>query len=439
MKKVASIIFSSIILLAAGQVQALDTSGLHSCSDVATPTITGPGPDGDKCHAAILKSVGKFLKTKVGAESKCLSRNEPVLCPDAKGLSKIQKAALKANSSIVKACGDDTAQAALGGFYGGVSDENIIGQCLLGQNAVLADLFLGITHGVPGDILKSSSEKCGKTVAKSAVKYLTGISKATTNCLAKVAVDGATCVGSRVAGAWDDPSDAKAAKGYSKAREKLAKGINKKCSDIPGKQLAEGELGFLISMRSCPGTTTTAGLIDCLSCTSENTWLGILDQVYNESAAAIVAEGESLQDAVDAAATGDKILILSGTYEEEILISAVRKCSGGVDDGVALHPAPAWSTTQTLLRAMVSRSWVAVLPLPVARCCGGLLAWVLLPTVSLPSRSMVLSSRAWSLKTGTRTEFSSAVPKESPSVTLSATVVPRRTRLTESSRYRATT
>jgi parallel beta-helix repeat protein len=335
MKKVVGLIFSSIILLAAGQAQALDTSGLHSCTDVAAPTIAGPGPDGEKCHAAILKSVGKFLKTKVGTKGKCLAKNEPVLCPDAKGQSKIQKIALKSEASIAKACIDSTDQAALGGFYGGLADETIIGQCLLGQNAVLADLFLGITHGVPGNILKSSSEKCGKTATKSAVKFLTGISKATTKCLSKVAVDGATCVGSRVAGAWVDPSDAKAAKGYSKAREKLAKGINKKCSDIPGKQLAEGELGFLISMRSCPGTTTTQGLIDCLSCTGENTWLGILDQVYNESAAAIVAEGESLQAAVDSAATGDKILILSGTYEEEILISAVRKCSGGVDDGVA--------------------------------------------------------------------------------------------------------
>ncbi len=336
MKKLATVIFSSIILLAAGQVQALDTSGLDSCTDVATPSIAGPGPDGEKCHAAILKSVGKFLKTKLGTESKCLAKNEPVLCPDAKGQSKIQKIALKSQDSIAKACEDDTAQAALGGFYGlATAHENIIGQCVLGQNAVLADLFLGITHGVPGDLLKSSSEKCGKTVAKSSVKFLTGISKATTKCLGKVAVDGATCVGSRVAGAWVDPTDVKAAKGYSKAREKLAKDINKKCSDIPGKQLAEGELGFLISMRSCAGTSTTQGLIDCLSCTGENTWLGMLDQVYNESAAAIVAEGESLQAAIDSAATGDKILILPGTYEEEILISAVRKCSGGVDDGLA--------------------------------------------------------------------------------------------------------
>ncbi|MFP6625802.1 MAG: parallel beta-helix domain-containing protein [Deltaproteobacteria bacterium] len=280
---------------------------------------------GTKCQKTAAKMGSKFLKIKLKTDGKCRSKQEPGRCPTAKGVQKIEKVATKASAKINKICDHDAVHA-LVNAYADIAHDNpeAVASCTLGQHNALAEIFIGITHGTPGIISNRSGRAgCVKALGKAAIKYATTLNKAVNKCLSKN-VGSDTCIGSHVAGSFVAPTEPKAAALMEKARAKAMAGIDKKCSDNPDKNItASGPNGYISSIFACPGATTTEDLKSCVACSSRNFMFEAANQQYSEDAVAYINDQTpgGIQGLVDTVTAGNKVLIGSGTYAEEVVIN----------------------------------------------------------------------------------------------------------------------
>ncbi len=295
------------------------------CSSQSFST-TAPTGDGVGCQAAISKNINKFAKSAVKTRGKCLTKQDPTACPNAKDDAKIAKAALKAADGIVKKC-SPSALAGLSNSYAAFTDVTDIGTCATSQVSALANIFLGLTHGTPGVLnTDDARDGCAKTLAKESVKLQASLHKTIGKCVdgahkkgleatdCSVATDGTGLVA---------PTDVKTAGKLQKAIDKATSKIEGACDALTTAQIE--------SMFACPGATTAADLVACAVCSSAEYSFEFLDAAYNETGTIVTAAG-GLQNAVDAASAGDKLLLLPGTYEEEVLLPA-GVCVGGSEDG----------------------------------------------------------------------------------------------------------
>jgi parallel beta-helix repeat protein len=363
-----------LTLLLAAPPSFAGTAGPFNCQDRTPRAITLPGDAGEKCQQAIAKEGAKFLKAKTSTLSKCMLKSAPGACPAASDTTKIEQAATKASEKIAKACADDASQQALGSKYANVTDENLIGSCMLSQHNAFADLIVAEATGantqdfiVEGKDAKAR-KKCIAEANKSGVGWALDVVAAIQKCIdgriKKGPADGIAeaCIGSFSGAVFTPPTDAKTAGTIEKLRAKTVSKIDSKCGPGVGT--------WLPSVFACGGAQSAAELESCLLCEGWNKAVSIVEQQYAEDADAFVAPGaNALQNAVSAAAPGTKLLITSGTYPDPATIAVsdlqLVGCGGATNDRPLLEPPTpdvsrgiqAASQTDLLFQSLEVRNW----------------------------------------------------------------------------------
>ncbi len=208
---------------------------------------------------------------------------------------------------------------------------------MLSQHNATADVAVGNSTGLstedfPGEDNKARG-KCVKELSNSGAKYIDKARKIAAKCIDKQMKDGvggdlvATCVGQYSGGVFTPPTDPKAAAGQTDLITKTEAKIAKKCDEAPG---------YIPSIYACAGATSVADLQDCIICGGWEAALDLLEQAYSESGTLVTNDPNAIQTAVDAASPGDKLLIASGDYEEEVVITTnglqLVGCGGASDD-----------------------------------------------------------------------------------------------------------
>ena len=315
-----------------------------TCPDRVPVSITSAAAGSVKCQKAIAKEGGKYAKKKLKGEAKCRLKEATGSCPDAKTAQKIDKAASDAETKIAKACADDTVQAGLSNSYASLTDDADITSCMLSQHNATADVAVGNSTGVstedfPGEDNKARG-KCVKELSNSGAKYIDKARKIAAKCIDKQMKDGvggdlvATCVGQYDPnGVFTPPSDPKTAVSQTDLITKTEAKVAKKCDEAPG---------YIPSIYACAGATTVADLQDCIICGGWDATLDLLEQEYSESGTLVSNDPNAVQTAVDAASPGDKLLISSGDYTEEVIISTnglqLVGCGGATGDRPVFRP-----------------------------------------------------------------------------------------------------
>lgn len=308
-----------------------------TCPDRVPVAITSAAAGSVKCQAAIAKEGGKYAKKKLQGEAKCRQKEATGSCPDAKTAQKIANAASDATAKITKACADDAAQAGLSNSYASLTDDTLITSCMLSQHNATADVAVGNSTGVstedfPGEDNKARA-KCVKELSSGGAKYIDKARKIAAKCIDKQMKDGvggdlvATCVGLYSGGVLTPATDPKTAASQADLVTKTEAKIAKKCAEAPG---------YIPSIYACVGATSVADLQDCIICGGWDAALDLLEQAYSESGTLVSTGSNAIQTAVDAASLGDKLLIASGDYTEEVVITTnnlqLVGCGGASDD-----------------------------------------------------------------------------------------------------------
>jgi parallel beta-helix repeat protein len=306
-----------------------------SCPDRTPAAIAAVSAASVKCQATISKVALGFAKAKLKAMGKCLGQQVPGACPGTKENDKITKAAQKAAEKITAECGADAVQAGLTSSYADLTDDTVVTSCMLSQHNATADVLLGDIAGTAGEVRSHPNrDKCVKTLNKTGIKNATGAHKIINKCLDqqnKLGTAGdlaAVCVGHWAGGTFVAPTDAKAATSLAKLQTKTEAAVLNGCTGTPAT--------LIPSIYACAGAANIADLQECIVC---KTWDGVLDLVEQENSenATYVASGPgAIQTAVNAASVGDKLLIASGDYAEEISIATdglkLVGCGGATDD-----------------------------------------------------------------------------------------------------------
>jgi parallel beta-helix repeat protein len=319
----------------------------QGCAERTPRAITAPSSAGLDCQRAIAKEGAKFVKAKTSALSKCLLKSAAGACPDTQTTTKVEQAAQKAAEKIANACADDAAQAGLGSSYAALTDEAQIGSCMLSQHNATADLLVGNATGVSTEPLPAGAlpagfpdadnkarKKCISQANKTGVSYALGVLSAVGKCLDKRLKDAVTadleetCVGSYDGTGFVAPTDPKTAGKLTSLRDGALAKLDKKCSSGVGT--------WLPSVFACGGAESVAELQDCLLCQGWNDAVDLVEQQYAENGSFVAHAAGAVQDAVDAAATGAKLLIQSGDYEESVVIDTdglqLVGCGGATGD-----------------------------------------------------------------------------------------------------------
>jgi parallel beta-helix repeat protein len=345
-KEVAVPLLSLAVLTAAafalGLAQrSLAGNGGPLCPDRTPLAIAAPAAGSAKCQTAIAKEGAKFLKTKTSALSKCLMKSAPGVCPAAADVEKTEQAAQKAAEKIAKACGEDAVQDGLSSSYGELADESSISSCMLSQHNAIAELLVRNATGVytgdfPGEDNKARG-KCVAEAAKRGVDFGLQASSAMSKCIEKQIQAGnaenlaPVCVGSLGKGSFTLPSDEKTAEKLGKLFEIVQGKIAKKCGP--------GEGSFLPSVFACDGAVTADELADCLACQGWHDAVSFVEHQYAETGTLVTG---SIEDAVNAAAAGQKLLIPPGTYAEGVTLEqsglALVGCGGATNDRPVIVP-----------------------------------------------------------------------------------------------------
>ncbi len=317
------------------------------CLDRAPAAITSVPDVSRKCQETMAKEGNKFMKKKLTTLDKCRIKEPAGTCPTAKDEDKIRKAVLKAAEKITKECGDDAAQAGLTSAYASYTDDTIISSCMLSQHNVEGELIAAYSHGATTEawpVTGKDREKCIKEIGKSSWKYFDLAWKHSNNCIKKQMKDGAAgnlsdvCIGSWSGGAFVPPTDEKTADKLSKLLEKTEDKIAKKCDPTE-------VTGELASIFACAGATTVADLQECIVCGGWEAAVDVLEHQYAEDGSFVAHGVDVIQTAVTAASDGDKLLIASGTYEEEVVVAnhdlSIVGCGGASDDRpIVVPPTP---------------------------------------------------------------------------------------------------
>lgn len=313
-------------------------AGPFSCPDRAPLAVTAPAPAASKCQKAISKESAKFVKTKTKTLSKCLLKSAPGSCPSAQDVTKIEKAALKASDKIAKSCADDARQAALASSYSALQDEAVIGSCLLSQGNATAEILVANATGVSTEPLplpgldNKARGKCVKEANKRGVGFALGVQNAIAKCLDKGIKQGVanlaeTCIGSFSGGVLTPATDEKTAKKIDKLVQQATSALDKKCG--PGAET------WLPSVFACGGSESAVELENCLLCEGWAHAVDLIEQQYAETGS-YVPSGTSIEDAVNAAPEGEKLLIAPGDYAEQVTIEtdglSLVGCGGATND-----------------------------------------------------------------------------------------------------------
>ncbi len=319
---------------------------IASCPDKAPAAITTVGAAALKCQETIAKESGKYIKAKLKSAAKCKLKNPAGACPTSDDTAKLLKAADKASEKIEKACAVDGAQGALTSSYNSSTDESVISSCVLGQHTVLANFVSAETIGVTTEELPGTGKEranCIKEVAKSGIAIVTGLQKNATKCIAKQMKDGAAvdlapvCVGAFSGGAFVLPTDPKTSDKQAKLFQKIDDKIAKKCGDAE-------TLGQIAGMFGCAGSETVADLQACLTCTGFDAVADAVSEEYSETGSFVANAAGALGTAVAAATPGQKLLIGSGDYPEEVEVTTnglqLVGCGAATDDRPRIIPPP---------------------------------------------------------------------------------------------------
>lgn len=317
------------------------------CPDMSPPIVTAPAAAGAKCQSAMAKAGSKFIATKMKTESKCIMQFDEALCPDTNGTAKVVSAGQKAVTKISSSC-DETALLALSSSYNGGLAEGFTGatagSCMLSQNNVEAKIMIGNSNGPPAAWGGAPERgKCAQAVSGAANKFVKSVLKGVNKCVAGQTKAGTPgdlgpiCIGSWAGGTFTAPTDTKAADGIAKATVKAEASIQKSCGD---NLIAAASIETLFA---CEGASTAEDLKNCVVCNNWGSLLSVFEQQYSETASALVQPAAgALQAAVNAAAPGDKLLIDSGDYEEEVIVStdnlALVGCGGATDERPTITP-----------------------------------------------------------------------------------------------------
>jgi len=300
-------------------------AGGFSCPDRAPLAVTAPGDAASSCQKAIAKESANFVKTKTQALSKCMLKSAPGSCPSADDTAKIESAALKASEKIAKACADDAEQAALGSSYSALSDESVIGSCLLSQGSATADILVANATGVSTEDLplpgldNKARAKCTKETNKTGVNFALNVRNEMAKCLDKAIKQGtadlaAACIGSFAGGVFVPPTESKTAGKIAKLVEKASKALDKKCGAGAGT--------WLPSVFACGGAESVAELQQCLLCEGWGHAVDLVEQQYAETGVFVENGAGAIETAVNAAAPGAKLLIEPGDYAEQVTIES---------------------------------------------------------------------------------------------------------------------
>ncbi|HYC53361.1 MAG TPA: parallel beta-helix domain-containing protein [Candidatus Binatia bacterium] len=300
------------------------------CHDRAALQITAPSADGVACQSAIAKNSQKFVKTLVKTRGKCISKGDHTACPNEKDDLKIAKAALKAETAITAACGNVSA---LGSSYSTAQGIDV-GSCTLSQHHGTGEIFVGLTHGAAGVVSGAlGRDACVSSIAKEAQKVLPAVLKAVDKCIETRIKDGELtdigdeCLGSMSGGVYTPPGDTDTSDAIAAALAKSSEAVMEDCNSLSP--------AVIESLFACPGATTGADVVECLQCSTLDATFEIVEQQYAETGTVVADVGASpIQDAVDAAAAGDKLLIRSGAYNESIIMKPAL-CVGGSEPGTA--------------------------------------------------------------------------------------------------------
>lgn len=314
-----------------------------TCPDALRRPIPLPEKAGQKCQKAIAKEASKFAATRMQTLAKCMQEQVPGLCPEAKDTTKIEKAADKAAGKIVKACGTD-AIAGLATSYSTAPDGDVIQSCTLSQHTAWTTVLLGLNNGTPGKIVEDKArDTCAKELSKQGNAYLKSALAIMNKCFKAQMKSGtagadvsAACVPAWGQGALILPSDSKTASALGKLAEKTEKAIAKKCT------LTSPDAG-IESLFACPGAETVEDLQTCIICENQRGAIELFTQQNGESFQAIVSDTSSpIQSFVDAAAAGDKLLVLPGTYEQSTTVATdgiqLVGCGAATNDRPVIVP-----------------------------------------------------------------------------------------------------
>src|SRR5262245_35739858 len=313
----------ALIALAALAVPQV-AGAVATCDDRTPAAITIASSAGRKCQDAIAKAGAKFLGIQMKTLSKCKAKQPAGACPLATDTAKIEKAAAKAQLSITKQCGDDAAQAGLTSSYGSGTDDTAISSCMLSQHDVAGRLIVAQSNGVTSEAWPGTGKDraaCVKELGKQGLKVFQGALKATQKCITtqeKLGTAGNVspiCIGAFSGGSLIPPSDPKTSAALSKLITKTDASLSKKCG---GAQTA----GEIASIFACPGAATVGDLQKCLECAGLNGTMDVLEQQYAERGSVVSPGAGAIQTAVTAAAPGEKLLIRSGDYQEEVQVTA---------------------------------------------------------------------------------------------------------------------
>ncbi len=316
-----------------------------SCPDRAPAAITAPLTEGGRaCQNAIAKAAASYVKTQVKTTAGCMAKNVPGTCPSVKDTEKAQKAALKARDAVIKACsGGELAD--LTTSYDVVTDPATVASCTVSQNNVESRLIAFQVNGTPGQINSNKERlKCVKTLNGSGVKYALAALQAINKCLAANIKAGTlgdlapVCVGRYLGNTFVNPTDVKTAEALGKARDKVESSISKACTPMAP--------SFFHAVYACPGALTVADLQTCIACGTWDSSLSILAAQYSETGTLVTPGTDALQNAINAAAPNAKLLIASGTYQEDVSITSnvlhsgtqLVGCGGASGDRPKLQP-----------------------------------------------------------------------------------------------------
>jgi parallel beta-helix repeat protein len=335
------------LIIAVSVVAPTAASAVVSCPDRVPLAIVAAGTDAVGCQRTIAKEGQKFVKTKMKALGKCLFK-EPVGSCLATGDAdqKVRDAALKAAEKIAKACGDDAVQGALTSSYAALTEDGVISSCMLSQHGVTAELLVANATGVSTEDFEAldadankGRAKCVKELNKSGEKFATSALKNASKCIDSQMKDGVAgdlapvCVGQYSGGVFVPPTDPKTADKQAKLLAKTEEKIAGACAEASG---------ILESIFACPGATSAGDLQTCILCEGWDGALDLLEQEYAETGTFIPHGAGAFQAAVDGAAEGDKLLIASGDYAEEVVVSTnglrMVGCGAATDERPRVSP-----------------------------------------------------------------------------------------------------
>jgi parallel beta-helix repeat protein len=315
-----------------------------SCPDRTLGAISAPSTEaGRACQNAIAKAAASFVKTQVKTTAKCMSAQEPGVCPSAKDVEKAQKSALKARDAVAKSCAG--ALGDLATSYSTFTSTDDVASCTLSQNNVESRAIAFQVNGTPG-VVKANKDrdKCVKTLNSAGVKWSLAALQAINKCLASAIKNGTPgnltdlCVGHYDAGSFVPPDDVKTKDAIAKAESKLEDGITKSCAVVPTSSLR--------AINACPEAVTLADIKTCIACNTWDSALSIIAGQYLETGTLVSPGTDALQTAIDAAAPGAKLLIKSGTYQEDVSVTSnvlhsgtqLIGCGGASDERPKLQP-----------------------------------------------------------------------------------------------------